>query len=114
MCRRRYRRAHRLDKPVGATVLPSGPGSVFDSGHRHAGLIEGYTYSAFGELSICNALGQKQSQSAFGNIFQYQGQVYDALTATSSSARVPADVGEVFIAGPDLDSRRPEPVRFHR
>src|ERR1700751_2289680 len=49
-----------------------------------AGLIKGYTYSAFGELSICNALGQKQSQTPFGKIFHYQGQGYDALTATSS------------------------------
>ena len=49
-----------------------------------AGLVEGYTYSAFGELTIWNASGGSPAQSAFDNIFQYQGQVFDALTATYS------------------------------
>lgn len=48
------------------------------------GLVEGYTYSAFGELSIWNGSGQTISQSTFDNSFQFQGQLYDALTATYS------------------------------
>jgi RHS repeat-associated protein len=49
-----------------------------------AGLAEAYLYSAFGELTITNAQGATQSKSAFGNVFQYQGQLFDAATATYS------------------------------
>ena len=38
-----------------------------------AGLVESYTYSAFGELSITNSKGVATSQSVFGNIFQFRG-----------------------------------------
>jgi RHS repeat-associated protein len=49
-----------------------------------AGLVEAYTYSAFGEMSMWDANGNPQTTSSFGNIFQFQGQVYDALTQTYS------------------------------
>jgi RHS repeat-associated protein len=47
-----------------------------------AGFVEGYTYSAFGELSISTAAGG--TTSTFGNIFQFQGQLFDAATSTYS------------------------------
>lgn len=47
------------------------------------GLVEAYAYSAFGELvTISNRLGKALPQSAFGNVFQWEGQLYDAATAT--------------------------------
>jgi RHS repeat-associated protein len=50
-----------------------------------SGLIEAYTYSAFGELVIWNANGlTAKATSTFGNVFQYQGQIFDASTATYS------------------------------
>jgi hypothetical protein len=78
-----------------------------------AGLVEAYTYSAFGEVSIWSAGGQPRADSAFGNIFQFHrpglrrahGHVFDASTAVS------AVMGEVHVAGPDVDRRRRKPVR---
>jgi RHS repeat-associated protein len=49
------------------------------------GLVEAYTYSAFGELlTITNRTGGTLTKSSFGNIFQWEGQHYDAATATYS------------------------------
>jgi RHS repeat-associated protein len=48
------------------------------------GLVEGYSYSAFGEVSMWAASGTRLVQSTVGNRFLYQGQVYDSLTATYS------------------------------
>ena len=48
------------------------------------GLVEAYTYSAFGELTIRNQNGNVRTASAFANIFQFQGQVYDDLARTYS------------------------------
>ena len=50
-----------------------------------AGLVEGYTYSTFGELRIWDQNGKPRNRgSVFGNIFEFQGQVYDDLTGTYS------------------------------
>jgi RHS repeat-associated protein len=49
------------------------------------GLVEGYSYSAFGEVQIWRPDGQTQSSSsAMGTRFLFQGQLYDPLTATYS------------------------------
>jgi RHS repeat-associated protein len=48
------------------------------------GLIEGYTYSAFGEQTIWDGIGGRQGHSKFQNRFGFQGQLYDALTDTYS------------------------------
>lgn len=50
------------------------------------GLVEAYSYSAFGELTIWDQNGNVRSPlpSVFGNLFQFQGQVYDDVTSTYS------------------------------
>jgi RHS repeat-associated protein len=49
-----------------------------------AGVVEAYAYSAFGELSMFDGAGNSKSTSAFDNIFQFQGQVFDKATSTYS------------------------------
>jgi RHS repeat-associated protein len=61
-----------------------GPDQSVLAASGSAGLVEAYTYSAFGELSIWTPSAAPRGSSAFDNIFQYQGHVYDRLTATSS------------------------------
>jgi RHS repeat-associated protein len=46
------------------------------------GLVEGYSYSAFGETSFWSPNGSAQGGSTFNNRFLFQGQLFDPLTAT--------------------------------
>jgi len=47
-------------------------------------LLEGYSYSVYGDVSITDANGNARSTSYIGNRFLFQGQLYDPLTATYS------------------------------
>ena len=78
-----------------------------------AGLVEAYTYSAFGELlDLEPHRPSRRPQSAFGNIFQFQGQVFDAATGDLLDARPPisAGLGHVPLARSD---RIPAAVRAY-
>lgn len=46
------------------------------------GLVEGYTYSAFGEVTFWTANGSATQNSAFGNRFLFQGHIFDSFTGT--------------------------------
>jgi RHS repeat-associated protein len=46
----------------------------------HSGLIEGYSYSAFGVTTIVDGVGQTLAQSKVDNRFLFQGHLYDPLT----------------------------------
>ncbi|MGZ4780055.1 MAG: RHS repeat-associated core domain-containing protein, partial [Thermoanaerobaculia bacterium] len=47
-------------------------------------LIEGYSYSSFGDVTISDPNGNVLPGSRVGNRFLFQGQLYDPLTATYS------------------------------
>jgi RHS repeat-associated protein len=49
-----------------------------------SGLLEGYTYSAYGELSIYAPDGSARTDSVLGARFLYHGQLYDPWTKTYS------------------------------
>ena len=46
------------------------------------GIVEGYSYSAFGEASVWSPTGARLGDSSFGNRFLFQGQLYDPLSGT--------------------------------
>jgi RHS repeat-associated protein len=48
------------------------------------GLVEGYSYSAFGETSVWSPSGTALADSLFGNRFRFQGHLYDPQTGTYS------------------------------
>jgi RHS repeat-associated protein len=50
----------------------------------NSGLIEGYSYSAYGETRFWASDGSSRDASLVGNRFLFQGQLYDAATATYS------------------------------
>jgi RHS repeat-associated protein len=49
-----------------------------------SGLVEGYSYSAFGETTVWSPAGAVLPGSTVGTRFLFQGQLYDALTGTYS------------------------------
>jgi RHS repeat-associated protein len=49
-----------------------------------SGLVEGYSYSAFGETTIWAPDGTTRAASLPGNRFAFQGQIYDPVTGTYS------------------------------
>jgi len=48
------------------------------------GLLEGYSYSAFGEVRVQDRAGNLGYESRIGNRFLFQGQLYDSLSKTYS------------------------------
>jgi len=48
------------------------------------GLLEGYSYSAYGEVTFRNSDGTPRTASAIGNRFLYHGQLFDPYTRTYS------------------------------
>lgn len=48
------------------------------------GLIEGYSYSSFGALTVWTPGGAASTKSSVGNRFLFQGQLFDSLSGTYS------------------------------